>query len=59
MAILMWTYVEQKYYTTLKEQNISVDLSSATVITARIPADFVNFPELNPRIFNLRLSQNE
>jgi C-terminal processing protease CtpA/Prc len=53
--------VEKKYYKSLKSQNIDIDFTLATVITApaKMPIDFAKFPKLIPRIYNLRLGQND
>jgi predicted metalloprotease with PDZ domain len=53
--------VEEKYYKVLKSEKIPIDSTSATVISApaMMPADFVHFPKLIPRICNLRLGRND
>jgi predicted metalloprotease with PDZ domain len=53
--------VKQKSYDILKKKKIRVDSTSATITKtpATMPADFVNFPKLTPRICSVFLSEND
>ena len=53
--------VEEKYYKSLKEKNISIDFKLVNVIIGptEMPAEFVSFPKLTPRICKLYLGQND